>query len=67
VVEEAGFRCQPADELGGPGAITEVVLTAIVDAAVLVADLSGKNPNVFYEIGVAHFFGKGRGVDYARH
>jgi hypothetical protein len=36
------------------GNITGQVIQAIVSADLIVADLTGKNANVYYEIGVAH-------------
>jgi hypothetical protein len=57
-VEGAGFRCKRADEIFGAGPITEQIFRNIFDADVLLVDLSGKNANVFYELGVAHALGK---------
>ncbi len=45
--------CTP-DTISEAGAVTEVLLQNISDADVLIADLSGENPNVMYEIGFAH-------------
>lgn len=38
--------------------IYDKIVTAIEIADLLIADLSGKNPNVFYEVGYAHARGK---------
>ena len=57
-VEGAGFRCKRADEILGTGSITEEIFRNIFNADVLLVDLSGKNANVFYELGVAHAIGK---------
>lgn len=40
------------------GHIIEEIWTAIVSAILIIADCSGRNPNVFYEIGLAHAIGK---------
>jgi hypothetical protein len=40
-----------------PGSILTSVLRHITQAAVVFADLTGSNANVYYEIGVAHSFG----------
>jgi len=56
-IEEAGYQCQRADE-SGEQIITESIWTDICRAKVIVADLTGKNENVMYEIGIAHTVGK---------
>lgn len=38
--------------------IMENIWTSINTARVIIADLSGKNPNVFYELGIAHTIGR---------
>jgi hypothetical protein len=38
------------------GAITEIIVDRIRDAKVVLADLRGARPNVYYEIGLAHAF-----------
>lgn len=47
-----------ADEIYGAGAIIEDIYEAIKSATVLVADVTGKNPNVSYELGMAHALNK---------
>jgi hypothetical protein len=42
-----------ADTLAEPGLITEQMIAAILDYDLCVADLSGHNPNVFYELALA--------------
>lgn len=42
-----------ADKLAGPGQITEQMIAAILDYDFCIADLSGHNPNVFYELALA--------------
>jgi len=43
-----------ADEIYGSRAIIADIWESIQDASVLVADVTGRNPNVFYELGLAH-------------
>lgn len=43
-----------ADEVQAPGSITSRIVQAIVDADVCIADLTGRNPNVMYEVAIAH-------------
>jgi hypothetical protein len=52
--KEAGFEPLRADGLFNVGAVMEQIWTQIKKARVLLADLTGKNPNVFYELGLAH-------------
>lgn len=40
-----------------PGQITVQIIQALTSARVVIAELSGRNPNVYYELGVAHAFG----------
>jgi hypothetical protein len=58
VVESEGLFCLRADEIAGTGLITWDVWEKINRARFLIADLTGKNPNVFYEVGLAHALGK---------
>lgn len=49
--------CWRVDELTRPGSITKDIVEGIIDADIIIADLTSKNPNVFYELGVAHSTG----------
>jgi len=53
-IKEAGFEPIRADELFSTGSVVEQIWEQIVKAKVLLADLTDKNPNVFYELGLAH-------------
>jgi len=57
-VEAAGMRCLRADDIWERDHIMDDVLSLIWRARVVVSDLSGKNPNVFYETGIAHTLGR---------
>ena len=48
------LRCFRADDISKPGRITEQIMESIRDADLLIADLSGNNPNVMYELGYGH-------------
>lgn len=54
---DIGLECQRADEIMRPGGVMAQVWQALVEARVVVADLTGMNPNVFYELGLAHTIG----------
>lgn len=47
-----------SDRESKPGQITAQIIRNITRCAVVVADLTGRNPNVYYELGVAHSFRK---------
>lgn len=54
-IEKTGLSPIRADaEIFGTGKIMDQVFQGIVAAKVLVAELTTRNPNVFYELGVAH-------------
>lgn len=52
------FRCQLSVDNAAPGNIMNRVWQDIRRSEVVVADLTGENPNVFYEMGLAHALGK---------
>jgi hypothetical protein len=52
------YDVERADEDTNPGAITTRMVASILEADLIVADLSGANPNVFYEVAIAHGYGK---------
>lgn len=54
VVENFGYECKRADHIEEPGIITNQVIEYIVESELVVADLTNKNPNVFYELAVRH-------------
>jgi nucleoside 2-deoxyribosyltransferase len=56
-VSSAGFNCKRADNLFGHNILNDIWL-AINRAEVIIADITSRNPNVFYEIGIAHTIGK---------
>lgn len=41
-----------------PGSITSRLLGELLEARLVIADLTGRNPNVFYELGIVHSFGR---------
>jgi hypothetical protein len=53
-VERCGYRAVRADQISEPGMITSQVIQHIVDDPLVVADLTGRNPNVFYELAIRH-------------
>ena len=53
-IRDAGFEPVRADELFSTGSVVEQIWEQIEKSAVLLADLTDKNANVFYELGLAH-------------
>jgi hypothetical protein len=53
-LRECELDCQRGDDIFGSNVIMEDVRTSISSADLIVADLTGQNPNVFYEVGIAH-------------
>jgi len=53
-IKEAGFEPVRGDEIFSSGSVVEQIWEHVGKAKVLLADLTGKNPNVFYELGLAH-------------
>jgi len=57
-IDRAGLEPKRADGIYGPAQIIHDIWRQVRKAPVLVADLTGRNPNVFYELGLAHAIGK---------
>lgn len=53
-IEAAGLLPHRADDLFRPSTIVNDIWAYTKRAKLLIADLTGKNPNVFYELGLAH-------------
>ena len=51
---DLGVPCVRTDELLGGGNIIEDILRGIATSELVVVDVTGRNPNVFYELGIAH-------------
>jgi hypothetical protein len=54
-IQKSGLRSVRADDdIFATGKIVDQIWSGIQSAKVLVAELTGRNPNVFYELGLAH-------------
>jgi len=58
VIEKQISKCVRADDIFHNQPIVEVIWQHINRAMLIVADLTSRNPNVFYEVGIAHTLGK---------
>jgi hypothetical protein len=56
--EEFRYIVKRADEDADPGMITDRMVSDIINAGLVVADLTDLNPNAFYELGIRHATGK---------
>ena len=55
---DIGINCETADEEFISGPILSVIVKKMLSANLVIAVIDGRNPNVFYELGLAHALGK---------
>lgn len=55
---ELGLVCNRADNICEHHTVIQDVVSLIDRSLIVVCDLSGRNPNVFYEAGIAHTLGR---------
>jgi hypothetical protein len=48
------YKAVRADQISEPGMITSQVIQHVVDDPLVIADLTERNPNVFYELAIRH-------------
>ncbi len=53
-----GMTCQRADDIWIHSAVIQDVFSLLYRSFIVVCDFTGRNPNVFYEAGIAHTLGK---------
>jgi len=58
VSESVGLRCRRADDIWENPLVIQDVVSLIDKSRVVICDCTGRNPNVFYEIGIAHTLGR---------
>lgn len=56
--EELELVCKRADDIWEHHQVIQDIVDLITKARVVICDCTGKNPNVFYEVGIAHAYGK---------
>jgi hypothetical protein len=57
-VEIHNYQCKRADDFFTANRIMDDIEKAIRNCSFIIADLTGKNPNVFYEVGMSHILDK---------
>jgi hypothetical protein len=55
---DAGLECGRVDDIWEHSTVVQDVFSLIFKSYIVVCDFTGKNPNVFYEAGIAHTLGK---------
>lgn len=58
ILQEFGFRALPAYEIASSGSITKNLIKHIYEDELVIANLTGLNPNVMYELAIRHSFNK---------
>ena len=56
--EKVGLKCRRVKDIWEESKIMEDVFNLLYRSSVVIADFSGRNPNVLYEVGIAHTFGR---------
>ncbi len=54
VLEKNGYAAVRSDQIAKVGLITSQIINAIIESPLVIADLTGSNPNVFYELALRH-------------
>src|SRR5688500_11983423 len=57
-VEACGYDYKRGDQIAAAGVITAQVTHLLMNCPLVIADLSGHNPNVFYELSIRHSVSK---------
>jgi hypothetical protein len=58
IEEQCALACERGDDVFGSNVVMDDIRSSIQAADIVIADLTGKNANVFYEVGIAHTVGK---------
>lgn len=53
-LRKVGFAVSRADDVGNAQNILKDIVHGIAESDLIIADLTGSNPNVYYELGLAH-------------
>ncbi len=62
VCEDLGLEIRRADEIFSTSTVYEDIVKEIQEASVVIVDITNKNPNVFYELGMAHLLKQNRTI-----
>lgn len=62
ICREFNIKANRADEIFTTNPVIDDVINEIKEATVIIADISGKNSNVFYELGMSHMLKKSQTI-----
>jgi hypothetical protein len=54
IVKSLGYEAERADMLNKPGLISSQIIRRLIEDDLVIADLTGNNPNVLYELAIRH-------------
>ena len=57
-VASHNLQCQRADDIWKNESIVQDIVDLLVASSAVIVDCTGRNPNVFYEMGIAHTIGR---------
>lgn len=55
---QCGLTCKRVDDIWEDATVIQDIFSLIFRSSIVVCDFTGRNPNVFYECGIAHTLGK---------
>lgn len=58
ILERFDYKPVPAHRIDSTGSITKQIISKVVGSELVIANLTGVNPNVMYEVAIRHSFGK---------
>jgi hypothetical protein len=58
VCHKVGLKCSRGDEQFIRGGVLSHILKELTSASIVIANIDGRNPNVYYELGIAHALDK---------
>ncbi|KAB2881550.1 hypothetical protein F9K33_00390 [bacterium] len=58
IMKQHGYYCVRADEIFETRSVINIIYQMIERSTIIIADLTGRNANVFFELGYAHAIGK---------
>lgn len=58
LIEEIGYEPIRVDEISQPGLILNDIWSSMAESSVVIAEVTERNPNVYYELGMAHALSK---------
>ncbi len=62
ICREFNIKANRADEIFTTNPIIDDIINEIEEATIIIADISGKNSNVFYELGMSHMLKKSQTI-----